>query len=239
MISVLVMASLVAPNPFMEDMTLPHEGIPAGIDADWAKKPRVGMRQLPEGWNSATMWGQIYPEKGAGLPKNVRVQIREPRLWALSRKTGKWTLVQSSKSVEGACYRLDFSEDANIPADFRKEPGGSTSILMAPKHNFHFWPTQGRVVMERSDVAAMASAFSARLVLDDPKGVDERSRARLFGSCGGDFWRTVDAQWKADWSSNGDWAISRFKRLTKEWKSFYATNAEAEVFEKSPPPQYR
>jgi hypothetical protein len=42
--------------------------------------------------------------------------------------------------------------------------------------------------------------------------------------------------WEADWSSNGDWAIGRFKLLTNEWQPFTATNAEPDVLRQNPPP---
>lgn len=82
----------------------------------------------------------------------------------------------------------------------------------------------------------MASCFEARLVVADPSKPDDRDRAQLIGSCGGDFWRSPNARWKADWSNNGDWAIGRFKRITRQWKYFTASNADPSLLQTNPPP---
>jgi hypothetical protein len=224
---------------FAGDMDRPHDFTPQGVDSDWAKHARRGMRKLPDGWTCATMWGQIYPAKEGNPATNVRVQIRDPRLWYLSRKDGQWHLVQTDTGVNGAAYVLNFAGDKNMKADLRREADGSVAVRMTPGYNFHFWPTDkgpGRVTLQPDDVAAVASSFLARLIVDDPAKPDDRDRARLAGSCGGDFWRAQGVGWKADWSNNGDWAIGRFKRLTGEWQAITGTNAEADVLRKNPPP---
>lgn len=217
-------------NPFLRDMTEPHEGLPEGIDADWAKAPRRGMLALPKGWNAATMWGQIYNEPGVALPRNTRVQVRNLRMWQLSRRAGQWVEVQATPGASGALYRQDFADDQNVPGEVRTHADGSTSVRLIMGHNFHFWPTTGRLELDPEDVVAMASSFQARLIVDDPKHPDDRRLARWVGSCGGDFWRTRSAGWKADWSNNGDWAIGRFRRLTNDWITITATNASTEHF---------
>lgn len=222
---------------FIDDMEKPHDFRPQGIEADWSRHARRGMRKLPSGWNCATMWGQIYPARDRNPGNNVRVQIRDPRLWYLSRKDNRWHLVQSGVSVDGAAYVLDFAGDRNVKADARREADGTVSVRMIPGYNYHFWPAEkSRVQLEPDDVIAMASSFKARLVVDDPAKPDDCDQAFLIGSCGGDFWRSMDARWKADWSNNGDWAIGRFKRIVRTWQVFTATNADAELLRQNPPP---
>jgi hypothetical protein len=224
---------------FAEDMTIPNAIKPHGIEgADWAGKARVGQGdKWPEGWNCGTMWGQIYLASDGSPATNVRVQIRETSYWILGRRDGKWRLVQYSITPEGAAYREDFSNDENTAADTRREADGSLSVRLFPGHNYHFWPSNpGRVTVDTDDVAGQASAFLARLVVDDPGKPDDRDRARLIGSCGGDHWRAPGAQWKADWSNNGDWAIGRFKPVTPEWQAFTATTLSPEAVLANPPP---
>lgn len=222
---------------FVADMSEDHDLKPQGVGgANWGRHARVGYRKPPDGWSCAVMWGQIYPAEGGDLSANARVQIRDLRLWCLSRRDDRWHELQASVDLEGAAYRQDFAGDENIPADIRKENDGSISVKMVPGRNFHFWPTGGRADLKPGDVAAMASSFRARLVLDDAAQPDDLDKARLVGSCGGDFWRAPSAQWSADWSNNGDWAIARFKLIEREWKVFTATNAEPELVRSNPPP---
>ena len=221
---------------FIGDMEDGHDLKPAGVGgADWGRHARRGMRELPEGWSCAIMWGQIYPPEGGEPPANVRVQIRNARLWCLSRRDGEWRRLKASTGVEGASYRLDFAGDESVPADTRKEEDGSVSIRMARGRNFHFWPLAGRVELDPDDTAAMASSFEARLVVDDPAKPADPDSARIIGSCGGDFWQTKDSRWD-NWKTNGDWAIGRFKLITPDWRVFTATNAATDVLRKNPPP---
>ena len=221
---------------FIADMEDEHDLKPAGVGgADWGRHARRGMRKLPEGWSCAIMWGQIYPPEDGELPANVRVQIRNARLWFLSRRDGEWHLLKASAGVEGASYRLDFAGDESVPTDIRKEEDGSVSVRMAPGRNFHFWPPDGRVEVDPDDVAAMASSFEARLLVADPAKPADLGSARLLGSCGGDFWQARDSRWDK-WKTNGDWAIGRFKLITPEWKAFTGTSAEAGVLRENPPP---
>ncbi|MCC6444150.1 MAG: ADP-ribosylglycohydrolase family protein [Armatimonadetes bacterium] len=224
------------------DITLPHEARPLGVPESysWAVKPRAGHRAAPpEGWKAATMWGQVYEAEGGSPVSNVRIQIREPVLHCLSKKDGLWRELQRGPSVEGAAYRQDFAHDESVPADVRSEPDGSLSVKLAPGRNYHFWPSAGRVAIDPGDIAGMASAFKARLVADDPARPDDRGRARIVASSGGDYWRSSDAVWKADWSSNGDWAIGRFRFVTSEWQIFTACAADPETLRRNPPPLER
>jgi hypothetical protein len=224
---------------FAEDMTIPNAVKPHGIEgADWASGPRVGQGDTwPKGWTCGIMWGQIYHASDGSPAANVRVQIRDTSYWILSRKDGKWRRVQHSTTPEGAAYREDFVNDENAPADVRMESDGSVSVRLVPGYNYHFWPSSpGRVTVDTADVAGQASAFFARLVVDDPAKPDDLAQARLIGSCGGDHWRDQSAQWKADWSNNGDWAIGRFKLLTPEWQVFTATALSPDAVLRNPPP---
>jgi hypothetical protein len=223
------------------DMANPHEARPQGVPdgVNWAAKPRLGMgNKMPKDWSATTMWGQIYPAKDGNPATNVRVQIRNPVMYFLSRKDGKWHPLQGEVTVDGAAYRQDFANDANVKADIRTETDGSVSVKLTPGYNYHFWPKKGRVNIDREDIAGMVSGFAARLVVEDPAKPDDRGKARLLGSCGGDYWRSVQASWKADWSNNGDWAIGRFKFIKNDWTVFTAATIDQETLRKNPPPSY-
>ncbi len=230
-------------DTLIADMSLPHEARPSGVPdgVGWELKPRVGMgTRVPAGWNAATMWGQIYAARGGSPAVNVRVEVRNPVLLYLSRRDGKWHDLQRQPGVNGAAYREDFAGDENKPPDLRRAKDGSVSVKIEPGRNFHFWPAgTGRATIDPADIAAMASAFRARIVRGSQSLPDDRAEARLLASCGGDYWRSQDAGWKADYSNNGDWAIGRFRFLTPQWQVFTATTLDAAELRHNPPPLYR
>jgi hypothetical protein len=206
---------------FIDDMVIPNEVRPVKIDYSWTRKARVGSGNIiPEGWSHATMWGGIHEGRPGNRAKNVRVQVRDCALWVLSRKTGRWSLLQHSVAPEGAAFVEDYRGNINAPASTRTEADGSVSVRPEPGFSYHFWPSGGRAQVDPNDIAGMASVFFARLVVDDPALPDDRADAVLVGSAGGDYWRDAHAEWKADWSNNHDWAIGRIKRVTAEWQPF-------------------
>ena len=228
----------------IDDMSLAHEAKPEGVPdtINWSAKPRIGAgSRIPAGWSCVTMWGQIYPAQGGDPSTNVRVEMRELSLCYLSKRTGKWVSLQHDPSLNGAAYRQDFANDEAIAADLQRQADGTVSVKLTPGRNFHFWPTKAgpfRATIDPTDIAALASGFKARLVTADPAKPDDRAKARLIGSCGGDFWRAMDSAWKADWSNNCDWALGRFRYLTGEWQVFTACTADAETIRTNPPPLY-
>jgi hypothetical protein len=229
---------------FIDDMTIANTVLPMGIEGGWGRKPRVGIGNvMPEGWNHTMMWGQIYAGRPGNPALNVRVQIRDCAVWMLSRKQGIWKLLNHNVTPDGHAYREDFKDDINIRADARKEADGSVAVKLVAGYNYHFWAKDGRVAIDPADIAGMASCFFARLVVDDATKPDDRDQARIIGSCGGDYWRSMNATWKSDWSSNNDWAIGRFTLLTKEWQPITACTFGSDPFHqryaleaKNPPP---
>lgn len=224
----------------ISDMTCLHEAKAQGVrrGPDWYDGPPIGHGSTPpQGWSAATMWGQVYVAEGGSPATNVRVQIREPVLLYLRKRDGKWHQLQRHVSVEGAAFRQDYANDDSEPADARRESDDSVSVKLTPGRNYHFWPA-GRAAIDPTDIDAMASASRARLVLDDPSAPDDRDRARIVASCGGDYRRSREAQWKADWSNNGDWAVGRFRFVRNDWAIFTATTAAAATLHHNPPPLY-
>ncbi|MFN3684397.1 MAG: hypothetical protein ACK41F_10765 [Fimbriimonadaceae bacterium] len=219
----------------IEDMTLPHEGRLSGLPdtVDWAAKPRIGMGLDPGRFRAFIPWGQAYLERGTDFPPNTRVQIRNLRAYLLSKKTGQWRLV-SSGDIEGAAYVEDFAGDVNKPADVRPEPGGGVSVRLERGFNYHFWAKGGRVPIEPEDLAGVFVTVQACLILGDPKGPDDRSKARVLLGAGADYWLAVDSKWD-QWKTNGDVAIGRLKRVTNSWRAFNIA-VPLETVRRNPPP---
>ncbi len=126
----------------ISDMQPPHQGRPRGVPQsyDWAAGPRIGMGNNPKEFRAMTAWGQLYEAAEGNSATNSRVQIRNIRAYLLSKRDGRWHLLQRSRVVEGAAYREDFAKDINKPTDVRNEKDGSISVKAGNGYNFHFWP---------------------------------------------------------------------------------------------------
>lgn len=220
----------------ISDMSEPHEGRPHGVPSNfnWAINPRPGAEAPPDDWDAAIAWGQLYEWIDGNPATNTRVQIRDLELHYLSKTDLQWHELQVSLEVDGAAYVEDFAGDVNKPADKRKESDGSISVTAGDGYNFHFWPKQGRVNFPKGDVKGCYATVRARLILDDPDGIDDRESARYVMSVGGDWWESLSAVWD-NWTTNWDMGIGRFRFVTSEWKSFNMITLPADTVRKYPP----
>lgn len=224
-------------DEIINDITLPHEGRPHGVPSnyDWALKPRRGAVQPPEGWTAMIAWGQLYEWINGNPAINTRVQLKDMEAYYLSKTDGTWHLLQKDARVSGSAYVEDFAGDVNKPADIRTEKSGGISVTAGDGYNFHFWPSKGRTKFPQNDVEACFVTLLARLILDDPNGVDDRADAKYVLSVGGDWWLSLTAPWD-NWKTNADIGIGRFKFVTTEWKSFNLITASEKTVRNNPPP---
>ena len=224
------------------DMTEAHEGFPRGVLTnggeawEWVYHPRVGYgADVPPGWDATVPWGQVYADTSGAPTAGTRFQLRNMQQWMLRRSDSAWVLlVDVPDDLAGANYAEDFRNDANVPAGIRHEPGalgGGISASIQDGYNFHFFAKQ-RAGIDPGEVAGMYSVFEARLL---PGQAPAAYAPALIASGGGDYWKATDSEWD-QWTTNGDWAIGRFKYLTPEWRSFNAHTLDEETIRKYPPP---
>jgi hypothetical protein len=159
-------------------------------------------------------WGQIYRDGAPISANNTRVQLRNIQAWYLSKATDQWVKWVGTSSIEGAYYLEDFQNDASAPADIRREAEG-ISIRLIEGYNFHFWPSEGRVSMDPTDIKGVWVSIEARLILDQ-NSIDDRCAANFMMSVGADYWQSLTAEWD-DFKTNGDIGIGRFKYLDETW----------------------
>ena len=173
-----------------KDMIGRHQGRMHGVPRtyNWAKGPRIGRGNHPGKYQAMSVWGQIYEDADGSPATNVRVACRDIQGWILSKRTGRWRRVVGSRDVFGANYLEDFSGNASVPADLRSEPGDAVSATLGNGYNFHFFPKRQRKWIDPHDIAGVVTLYSARVVMDDPHGPDERHLARYLASAGGDYW---------------------------------------------------
>lgn len=220
------------------DMQFPHQGYPHGVPEsyDWSRSPRMGWGTDASNFTAFIAWGQVYEDAMGSPTTNTRVQIRNIRAYFLSRKDGRWHLLQSSATVAGGAYREDFVENISIEADTREEPEGGISVQLTEGYNFHFWSPEGRVLIDPDSIGGIFTTVEARLIVADEALPDDRAEARYLMSMGGDYWRDLSAEWQSDWSTVGDVAIGRFRYITSEWQSFNMTTlSPGELCQNHPP----
>lgn len=219
------------------DMQPPHEGAPHGVPKsyDWASGPRVGMGNNPQRFKAMTAWGQVYEAATGNSASNTRIQVRDIKTYLLSKRDGKWHLLQSSRKVAGNAYREDFAGDLNKPADVRYEQDGSIAVKVAKGYNFHFWCTCSKVAIDRNDIGGIFTTVQARLVVDNPRKPDDRAQARYLLSMGGDYWLNLTTKWD-DGTKNADIGIGKFKYVKNQWQAFNMTTLSPKDIRRNPPP---
>jgi hypothetical protein len=229
----------------IDDMTLSHEAKLHGVpdSYDWSARPRIGMGNISSKdgvtFRSITAWGQVYEAANGNPAWNSRVHLRNIRTWVLSKRTNTWKLLQAQTVVEGGAFKEDFQGNANRPADIRAEPSGGISVTAGNGYNFHFWPKGGRAAIDPNDIKGVFTTVLAMLVLNDPKGPDDRRNARYLLGMGADYWLNQTIQWQANPWVNGDVAIARHKFVKPYWQSFSMTTLSADELRRNPPPPVR
>jgi hypothetical protein len=226
------------PKLLKRDMTGKHQGRMHGVPSsyNWAKHPRIGVGNGPErhGFHAISAWGQIYEDIHGSPASNVRVSCRDISIWILSKRTGKWRRCNASKRINGANYVEDFNGNASKPANLRNEPNGAVSATLGGGYNFHLYSIRGRAKINPVDVAGVVSVFSARVIMDDPYGVDERHLARYLASAGADYW--LDRYVGAYAGSVRDVGIGKARYLSPDWITLTMSTLSLRKLERHPPP---
>jgi hypothetical protein len=220
------------------DMSGKHAGRMHGVPPtyNWAKHPRVGVGNHPDRhwFHAVSGWGQIYEDMHGSPGRNVRVACRDICLWILSRRTGTWRRANASKGVNGLNYVEDYAGNANKPAPLRQEPHGAVSATLGGGYNFHFYSTRGRAPIAPADIGGVVSMYSARVIMDDPNGVDERHLARYLASAGADYW--LDRYVGAGPGTVADVGIGKARYLSSNWLTLTMSTLPLPELYRNPPP---
>jgi hypothetical protein len=68
-------------------------------------------------------------------------------------------------------------------------------------YNFHFWPAEGRVAMDLTDIQGVWVSIDARLI-PDTGAYDDHCAANFMLSAGADYWKSLTAEWD-NFKTNG------------------------------------
>lgn len=214
----------------VSDMSQPSEKLPQGVPTwyDWATHPRVHPVATPSRFHAFTAWGQLYQCAGTSGARGDSVQLRNLQAWVLPKDSTTWQNVQATSELQGAAFAEDYV-GASVPAHYVAKDSG-TAVTPVARHNFHFWPSSGRVSLRPAQVLGVIVAVQARL----------RTRAArsappcMVLSVGGDLWRSLRVQPGGD--NSADVGIGRFKRVESRWRVFTMTTASDAVLDRAPLP---
>ena len=198
----------------------PHEAIPHGVPAayDWQPRATGGTPQPPSNDSRfVNLWGHLYADQSNVRPANTRVSVAACELWRLPA-TGGWERVQGGPSsrIEGGAWSEDYTRDGG-PFSLRSELVGQSTVT-ANGYNSHFW-TRDPLFDSGSGNRAFVAACSARLVLADPHGVDDRGASGYVIGVGVD-WRRSDYGCPVVGGTTvcNSLGIGRFLRVTNQWR---------------------
>lgn len=208
-----------------QDWTLPHEGQPEGVpaDYDWAKKPRLGAGNDPGDFTAFTGWGQVFSATG-GTVSLLSVSIRDVRVLVCHGPQRDWMLLQQGE-IEGAQFRPDYEGNLNTPPVSASYASSTTSVRFRKGLAYHFWPKQGRVELPRTDLCGIVVLLQARTTV--PLTPTASGRNGLLLGLGADYWRDRSAPWD-NYQSNQDVAIGRLRWVNASWRWFGMSTASIE-----------
>ncbi len=212
---------------------LPHDEAPSGVPENWTwgKAGRVNLGNDPGTFRSFIIWGQIYKAAGAKIPIDTKVQIRNLVACSLSKKEpGHWRPIQKSSGVTGKAYVEDFKDDHKVETEVNQLSDGSTAMQFKEGYNLHFFPLQGRVSIDPTDIAGIYVVMEARIIPVPARKI----LPNLLISAGADYWLNNSAKWD-HFKTNNDAVIGRFRRLSESWQLFAASTIGASALKKHPP----
>jgi len=201
-----------------------HEAIPHGVPTgyDWYSKSGNATLVPSNGETVANWWGQIYVDESGVIAPNVRVAVQGVTFLALYADSDAWVMVQTDPVFGGGAWAEDFHSNCDGTAYDVRDEGDGSSWVTAPGCNAHYWPNVGQSEIDESQLRAVVVVGFTRLVLEDPKGQDQRASAAYINGLGAD-WRIPGGGCPTPPDSdvvvcNGIGG-GKFIRVTSEWRT--------------------
>ena len=220
----------------VSDMQGSHESPPLGVPDTytWQLGPRIGMGNDPKTFRAMLPWGQIFETAPGNTSANARVEVRNIHAYYLNKKTNKWVSWIGASKPSGVYTNQDLTKKGSLPADIKDVPGGGVSFGLKDSFNIYVL-TPARVSINPADIGGVFVTMQTRLILADATKPDDLDAANLMMSAGGDYWLDLTASGD-NFTNNGDIAIGKFKRITRDWKCFNMHTLTPEQIRANPPP---
>jgi hypothetical protein len=228
-----------------DDITLPHELSPLPIIPTywgwsyhgWPYQDDCGPRNIPnDGSDHYNPWGQIFPDPSTPNNLNAGFELGSMTFYVKLRSDGQWYIYDHGLPVGGYV----FTGGDNLP----EVPGTSWNPISGPggglfykvgmgnwqtDQGTHWWPEDPHEYIQNSDIEHIATSITARIVLQDPNGVDDRDQARYLIGIG------MDRRWDGGGGIRGV-LMSRHRYLTNEWQTFTVHDICPDMVEIERPP---
>jgi hypothetical protein len=220
-----------------------HEALPLGLPSnfDFYHGARPGTFGPPGSGRATSSWGQVFEAAPGTGTYDVRVQVRDHRLFFLLRD-GRWVERRADvddRLIEGGYWSGTFRPQATAAVRDESGNGGGSSAslagLAARDHaTLHFW-WRGWYPREviPADAVGMLSMAEMRLIPDRNPAVD-LGRARFIASIGADNYAS------ATHTAGGQVVTAvmqpRMKLLTDQWRTFSGTTLTEAQLRANPPP---
>jgi len=145
-------------------------------------------------WNAITPWFVLFAGNNH-TATNTRVKISNIGLFILEKSTKSWKKVNTNIANPTWAGNWDFNASIkNVgPATPRTEFDGGISY----KLNDAFNAIHGGMMkfeINGEDIDAVFARLTTQLVLDDPMGPDDRSKAQLLMSVGVDYYSSMNVK---------------------------------------------
>ncbi len=217
----------------------------------WLKSHAKPEHKSCEPWRAFVQWFVVFEGRG-NQADNVRVQVRYPQSWYLSRAANRWlALVRERETTWFLATKDDVTwVDRKLDIQFAQDQSVAFKVETSSPYSYHGIVGRGPVDISAAvdDIEAVFTTAQARLVLDDPEKPDQLEQAVWLFQSGADYYPAPDTHAKE--AVPPGVGLSRSKRITREWQTFnFATLENArqdypgesralsiEQFLKNPPP---
>ncbi len=215
-----------APVPAVLAMATDSRGCNA--PAWWRQSDALAVHKSCDFWRAFVQWFVIFEGEG-NRADNVRVQVRHPRSWYLSRARDTWRVISgehrmtwflaTKRDITWVKGDVDI-DDATAPPSSAAPRSLAIRVRRGAPHTYHGIVGEGPISIADSveDFAAVFATVEARLVIADPDRPDDRDQAVWLFQSGADFYPTPTTHYR-DAMPPGV-GLSRSKRLTSSWQSF-------------------
>lgn len=243
---------MAAVDVAIADMTGAVDATPIAVGGGNAQGASVTMGKLLDGraspswwnpymaqyndptWDTLENWWFINRSKETNQTNNVRIQMRNVRLQIQLTSTKQWITLTNTNNPSGDYYPPSATGLPSGPASKRNAVSGGGVEFKFDGNlgytNIHGYGG-GRVDVSQyqGNIYNIICTVEARLVLDDPNGIDDRALAGYMLNCGCDTYPDMDTRVtsSANPSDNFDptgynpgMFSGRFKYITNDWQLF-------------------
>lgn len=218
------------------DMLGSNEGAPHGVPSSWdfARGPVLGEGNNIAPNSAVEVWTALYVGPNGNPATNTLINVKNCAAYVLSTSSGQWASYPlTADSFGSGFYAEDFSVDYGTSVPTRMESDGSYSYQTPVGKVAHFYSPWPRIAVKNTDLGGVVTTCDARLVLNNPSGIDDRGIASFLFETGADPYPTTTG---AGIENNPSIGNGKFKYVETAWRSFSMSTISEQQLAVNPPP---